>query len=79
MKVYIANEGKKPIKIRGVSVKTSVNGANSDAPGSSQVKEIAPRQRVLVLESGGAWRGDTNSWSMEVEVTADKGDSLRTC
>jgi hypothetical protein len=77
VKVFVANDGKKPIKIRGVSVKTSVNGATSDAPASAQVKEIAPRQRVLLLETGGEWKGDTNAWALDVEVASDKGDSLK--
>jgi hypothetical protein len=77
LKVYVVNDGKKPIRIQGVTVATTVNGSGSGAPMASRTREIAPQQRALLGEASGSWREGTTSWSTEVTVTANKGDSLR--
>jgi hypothetical protein len=77
LRVYVVNEGKKPIKVQGVVVGTSVNGAGTGAPVSPRSREIAPQQRALVAETAGTWREGTNAWTAEATVTAGKGDSLR--
>jgi hypothetical protein len=77
LRVYVVNEGKKPIRVQGVSVGTSVNGAGSGGPVTPSAREIAPQQRSLVAEAKGSWRESTTSWATEVTVTANKGDSLK--
>jgi hypothetical protein len=77
MKFYLVNDGKKPIKVGGVTATTAVNGAPSGAPVSSATKEVAPQQRALLGQVAGSWADGTTSWSSEVLVTANKGDSLK--
>jgi hypothetical protein len=77
LRVYVVNEGKKPIRVQGVTVGTLVNGAGSGAPAAPRVREVAPQQRALVAEATGTWREGTTSWTTEVTVTAGKGDGLK--
>jgi hypothetical protein len=77
LKVYVVNDGKKPIRVQGVTVATSVNGAGGGGPIPSRARDIPPQQRALLGEASGSWRDGTTSWSTEVTVTANKGDSLR--
>jgi hypothetical protein len=77
VQIYLVNEGKKVIKISGVSVTTNLNGSKSGRSVASPVKEVAPTQRALLGELPGVWPEDVNWWSTEVIVTANKGDSLK--
>lgn len=77
VQVYLVNEGKKAIKVSGVALTTNLNGTRSARPGAARVKEVAPSQRALLEEIPGVWPEDVNSWSTEVLVTANKGDSLK--
>ncbi len=77
LRVYVVNDGKKPIRVQGVTVGTTVNGTGGGGPVPPRAREIAPQQRSLVAEATGSWREGTTSWSTEVTVTAGKGDSLK--
>jgi hypothetical protein len=77
LRAYVVNEGKKPIRVAGVTVATTVNGAGSGAPVPSRAREIAPQQRVLVAEAAGPWRDGTTAWATAITVTAGKGESLQ--
>jgi hypothetical protein len=77
LKVYVVNDGKKPIRVQGVTVATTVNGSGSGQPMTSRAREIPPQQRALLGEATGSWSEGTTSWSTEITVTANKGDSLR--
>jgi hypothetical protein len=77
LRVYVVNEGKKPIRVQGVTLGTSVNGASSGGAASPKAREIAPQQRALVAEAGGSWPDGTTAWGTEVTVSAGKGDSLK--
>jgi hypothetical protein len=77
LKIILVNEGKKSIRIQGLSVNTVVNGAGASAPTAAKVREVQPQQRAELGEITGNWRDGTTSWSAEVLVTANKGDSLK--
>jgi hypothetical protein len=77
LRVYVANDGKKPIRVQGVTVTTAVNGSGGGGPVPPRTREIAPQQRSLVAEATGAWREGTTSWTTEVTVDGGKGESLR--
>ena len=77
LRAYVVNEGKKPIRVAGVTVATTVNGAGSGGPVPPRAREIAPQQRALVAEAAGSWRDGTSSWATAVTVTAGKGESLQ--
>jgi pSer/pThr/pTyr-binding forkhead associated (FHA) protein len=77
LRVYVVNEGKKAIRIQGVTVGTTVNGAAGGGVVPPRTREVAPQQRALVAETTGSWREGTTAWAAEATVTAGKGESLR--
>jgi pSer/pThr/pTyr-binding forkhead associated (FHA) protein len=77
LKFFLVNEGKKSIKVSGLTATTTVNGSGAGAPLPAKVKEVEPQQRALVAELPGVWKDGTSSWSTELLLTANKGDSLR--
>ena len=77
LKVFLVNDGKKNIKVGGITASTAVNGAGAGAPMAAAVKEVAPQQRVALGQIAGSWKDGTSSWSADVLVTANKGDSLK--
>ena len=77
LRFFLVNEGKKTIRIQGVTVNTSVNGAGGGAQVPPAAKEVAPQQRTQIGEISGSWKDGTSSWSAEVLITANKGDSLK--
>jgi hypothetical protein len=77
LRVYVVNEGKKPIRVQGVTVATTVNGSAGGGPVPPRTREIVPQHRSLVAEATGAWREGTTSWTSEVTVDGGKGESLR--
>jgi hypothetical protein len=72
LRAYVVNEGKKPIRVQGVTITAGGGGG----PVTPKTREIAPQGRALVGEATGTWR-ETADWSAEVTVTANKGDSLK--
>jgi hypothetical protein len=77
LRFFLVNEGKKAIRIQGITVSTVVNGTGSGAPVAAATREVAPQQRAQLGEASGSWKDGTTSWSTEVLVTANKGDSLK--
>jgi hypothetical protein len=77
LKIILVNEGKKAIRIQGLTVNTVVNGSGAGAPATAKVREVQPQQRAELGEVTGSWKDGTTSWSTEVLVTANKGDSLK--
>jgi hypothetical protein len=77
LRVYAVNDGRKPIKVTGLSITTNANGTAAGGPVSPQTREIAPTQRVLVGETSGTWAGGTTAWTAEAVLSANKGDSLK--
>ncbi len=77
LRIYVVNDGKKSIRVRGLTATTTVNGAASGATLPPLAREIAPQQRALVGETSGSWSEGTTSWKSDAVITANKGDSLR--
>lgn len=77
LKIYLVNEGKKAIKISGVTVITVINGTPSGGPVAARAREVAPQQRALLEEHPGIWPEGVATWRTDVTVTAQKGDSLK--
>jgi hypothetical protein len=76
LQVYVVNEGKKAIRVQGVTLTTQVNGTGTATPVPVRTAQIAPQQRALVGETSGTWADGTTAWATNVSVTANKGDSL---
>jgi len=77
LQIALVNEGKKAIKISGMTYTVTVNGQKSGNPIAPKVKEVAPSQRVVLEELPGMFPDGVTTWTAEVLVTANKGDSLR--
>jgi hypothetical protein len=76
VKFFLVNEGKKAIKIAGVTLTTTVNGSRSGGPLGAPTKEVPPQGRILVHEATGVWQQNTASWAAEIVVSAENGDHL---
>ena len=74
--VALVNDGKKAIKISGMTYTITVNGQKTGNPVMPKVKEVGPAQRVVLEDLPGVFP-DATSWVAEVLVTANKGDSLK--
>jgi tetratricopeptide (TPR) repeat protein len=77
VKVYLMNEGNAPIQVREMLVTPRINGKGVTAPVPPQVKDVAPKQKALLMSSRDVWKEDTTSWSMEVTVSTVRGESYR--
>jgi hypothetical protein len=77
VKVYLQNEGPKPIKIASMKVTSTVNGSASGGVLPANASELVPKARVLIHEAEGVWKDGTTSWILDVQVTSAKGDSYR--
>jgi tetratricopeptide (TPR) repeat protein len=76
--IYLLNEGAGPISIRSMAVGVVKNGANAGGPMPPQTKEVAPRQKALLLATpSDIWKEDTASWQMEVTVNTARGETYK--
>ena len=76
LQVALVNEGKKAIKISGMTFTMTVNGQKSGNAIAPRVKEVGAGQRAVLEELPGVFP-EASSWTAEVLVTANKGDSLK--
>ena len=76
LQIALVNEGKKPIKISGMTFTMTVNGQKSGNAIAPRVKEVGAGQRAVLEELPGVFP-EASSWTAEVLVTANKGDSLK--
>jgi tetratricopeptide (TPR) repeat protein len=77
VKVYLMNEGNAPIQISQMMVTTRINGRSVTAPVPAQVKDVAPRQKALLMSSRDIWKDDITAWSMEVTVSTSRGETYK--
>jgi len=77
LRVFVVNQGAKPIRVTGLTVATTANGAGGGGPVTPAAREIAPQQRVLVGESTGTWSEGTTAWVAEATLTAPKNETLK--
>ncbi len=76
--ISLLNEGMAPIQIHSVVVTTTVNGRRAGGvPVPPLAKDVAPRQRAVVLSLSDIWKEDTASWSMEVTVRTARGETYK--
>ena len=74
-KVWLSNQGAKPIKLAGLNVATTIDTVRTSGPLTPLVREVAPKQRVLVAEISSSWKPVAATWRMEVQITSDKGET----
>jgi serine/threonine-protein kinase len=76
-KAFLASDGKKPIKIKSVQANLILSGAKTSAPVTPLAKEVPVNQRLAIADVAGSWSDGMTSWSLELIVTGDKGDTCR--
>jgi eukaryotic-like serine/threonine-protein kinase len=76
--IAVLNEGLAPIQIQSVVVTTTVNGKRSGGvPVPPLAKDVAPRQKTVVLSLSDIWKENTSSWTMEVTVRTIRGETYK--
>jgi tetratricopeptide (TPR) repeat protein len=77
--VYLSNEGSQPIPLTAMSVATTVDGRPQRGQIPPQTATVAPGQRSVVYQTppGMVWRDSTQSWSMEIVLTTQRGETYR--
>jgi hypothetical protein len=77
VQVFLKNDGKKAIEVDEMKVSMIVDGKWSTRPLPTKVKQVPPRQRVLLEELPGIWKGGVNDWAVEAVVTSKNQDVYR--
>jgi len=75
--VFLKNEGKKAIEVDEMKVSMIVDGKWSTRPLPAKVKQVPPKQRVLLEELPGIWKGGVSDWAVEAVVTSKNQDVYR--
>jgi serine/threonine-protein kinase len=77
--VFLSNEGSQPIPLQGMTVTTTVDGRPQRGPVPPATTTVAPGQRGLVfqMQPPQVWRESTQSWSMEIQLTTQRGETYR--
>jgi hypothetical protein len=75
--VFLKNDGKKAIEVDEMKVSMIVDGKWSTRPIPPKVKQVPAKQRVLLEELPGIWKGGVNDWAVEAVVTSKNQDVYR--
>jgi tetratricopeptide (TPR) repeat protein len=75
LRVLVVNEGKKPVKVRGVTLTVTQNGKRSSLPVSLLGRDVAPLQKVAVAEARTIWPEGVSDWSLDAVVTSDRDET----
>ena len=75
VRLHLRNDGRRPVKIRGVSLVAVVDGRQVKAPVTALQREVSPQGRALVAEYSGVW-SEAASWALEAIVTADRDERI---
>ena len=77
VKVFLKNDGKKPIDVDEMKVSMIVDGKWTTRSLPAKVKRVAPQQRALLEELPGVWRAEVKDWAVEAVVTSKGQDVYR--
>jgi hypothetical protein len=75
--VFLKNDGKKAIEVDEMKVSMIVDGKWSTRPLPAKVKQVPPKQRVLLEELPGIWKAGVSDWAVEAVVTSKNQDVYR--
>jgi serine/threonine protein kinase len=75
LRVLVVNEGKKPIRVRGVVLTLTQNGKRSSLPAGVLGRDVAPLQKVAVAEAKTVWPDGVGDWSLDAVVTSDRDET----
>jgi tetratricopeptide (TPR) repeat protein len=77
--VFLANQGSQPIPLTSMSVATNTDGKLQKGQVPPTTATVAPGQRGVVYQTppGMVWLEGTQSWSMEILLTTQRGETYR--
>ena len=75
VRIHLRNDGRRAVKIRGLSLAALVDGRPVTAPVTALQREVSPQGRALVAEYSGVW-SEAASWALEAVVTADRDERI---
>jgi len=75
VRIHLRNDGKKSVKIRGLSLAAVVDGQRVPAAAKPLQREVQAQSRALVAEYSGVWAAP-REWMLEAVVTADKDETV---
>jgi tetratricopeptide (TPR) repeat protein len=75
VRIHLRNDGRRPVKIRDLSLAAVVDGRRVPAPVKPLQREVGPQWRALVAEYSGVW-SEAGSWALEAVVTADRDEKI---
>jgi tetratricopeptide (TPR) repeat protein len=75
---FLVNNGSQPIELETMIVTTTIDGDKQQGPVPPSVSVVAPGARAPVYQvRNRRWRGDTQSWSMEVVVYTSQRETYK--
>jgi serine/threonine protein kinase len=75
VRIHIRNDGRKSVRVRGLSVAIVADGQRAPASVKTLQREAGAQRRTLVAEYSGIWSG-ARSWTLEAVVTADRDETI---
>jgi hypothetical protein len=74
VRVFLVNDGGKPIAIDALNVAMVTDGRRSARAMPAPPRSVAPRERALLAEIPGVWQDGVGTWALEVAVTSKRQD-----
>ncbi len=75
VRVEAANEGRRAVRLRSLTLATIVDGRRQPVETQALVRELPPRQRTLVAQYSDVWR-EAASWTLEAVVTSEREETI---
>ncbi len=75
VRIHLRNDGRRAVKIRGVSLASVVDGQRNPAPVKPLQREVPAQSRALVAEYSGVW-GEAQSWALEAVLTTERDETV---
>jgi serine/threonine-protein kinase len=77
IRLFVVNEGRKPMRVRGIALTQILNGKRSPLPANTLAREVQPFQRTAVAETRATWSDDVSEWSLDAVVTSDREETAQ--
>jgi len=75
VRVFLVNEGRKAVRVRGVALSELSAGARSGLTGAPREKEVPPQARALVTEATAHLPETGQGWSLEAVLSSDRDET----
>jgi serine/threonine protein kinase/tetratricopeptide (TPR) repeat protein len=75
VRIHLRNDGRRPVKVRAVSLAAVADGRREALPVKPLQREVPAQSRALVAEHSGVWSGAA-SWTLEAVITADRDETV---